>query len=147
MKRRTFIAGLGSAAAWPVVARAQQSSLPVIGILGSASAESYASLLAEFMQGLRETDVAEGQNVAIESRWANDQYDRLPSMAADLVRTGVSLIVAIGNSLPARAAKSATTIIPIVFTMGADPVQLGLRQTTAVDDAYIDQCMVALTGL
>jgi putative tryptophan/tyrosine transport system substrate-binding protein len=126
VKRRQFIAGLGSAAVVPLSARAQPSSLPVIGILGSASAESYASLLAASMQGLRETGVVEGQNVAIESRWANDQYDRLPGMAADPVRTGVSLIVAIGNSLPARAAKSATTIIPIVFTMGADPVQLGL---------------------
>ena len=104
IKRREFIAGIGSAAVWPLAAWTQQSSLPVIGILGSASAESYASLLAAFMQGLRETDVVEGQNVAIESRWANDQYDRLPSMAADLVRTGVSLIVAVGKHLPHTAA-------------------------------------------
>jgi putative ABC transport system substrate-binding protein len=104
MRRREFIAGLGSAAAWPLAARAQRPALPVIGILGSTSAQSYASPLAAFMQGLRETDFVEGQNVAIESGWANDQYDRLPDMAADLVRTQVSLIAAIGNSLPARAA-------------------------------------------
>src|SRR5262245_14231875 len=128
MRRREFVTILGGAAAtWSLAARAQQwSTMPVIGILGSSTVESDAAQMTAFMQALEESGFVEGQNVAIESRWANDDYDRLPQMAADLVRARVALIVAIGNSLPARAAKSATTTIPIVFTMGADPVQLGL---------------------
>jgi putative ABC transport system substrate-binding protein len=128
MKRREFITLFGgAAAAWPIAARAQQRpAIPVIGILGNSTAESDVARLPAFMQALKESGFVEGQNVAIESRWANDNYDRLPEMAADLVRARVALIVAIGNSLPARAAKSATTTIPIVFVMGADPVQLGL---------------------
>ena len=124
MRRRAFIAGLGSAAAWPVVARAQQRTIPVVGVLGSATADAF--FMPAFMQGLKEAGFIEGQNLAFEQRWANNQYDRLPEMAADLVRARVSLIVAIGNNLPARAAKAATSTIPIVFSMGADPVALGL---------------------
>jgi putative ABC transport system substrate-binding protein len=124
MKRRTFIAALGSAAAWPLAAQAQQRSLRVIGILGSTTGEPDA--LSAFMQGLKDTGFVEGQNIAIEARWANDQYDRLPAMAAELVRARVALITAVGNNLPARAAKNATSTIPIVFMMGADPVQLGI---------------------
>jgi len=123
MRRREFIAGLGSAAAWPVVARAQQPT-PVVGTLGTTPAESYR--VAAFMQGLKEAGFIEGQNVRIEQRWANNQYDRVPEMAADLVRSRVSLIAALGNSLAARAAKAATSTIPIVFNMGADPVALGI---------------------
>jgi len=126
VKRRDFIAGLGGAAAWPLVVRAQQSAVPVVGILGSATAESYALPLAAVIQGLKETGFVEHQNVALEQRWANGQYDRLPELAADLVRSRVSLIAAIGNNLPTRAAKGATSTIPIVFAMGTDPVELGL---------------------
>jgi putative tryptophan/tyrosine transport system substrate-binding protein len=128
MRRREFIASLGGAAmAWPVAARAQQQPrMPVIGILGSPRVESYASRLPSFMQGLKEIGFIEGQNVAIQSRWANDDYGRLPDLAADLVRAGVSLIVALGNNLTPRAAKNATATIPIVFVIGADPVQVGL---------------------
>jgi len=126
VKRRTFIAGLGSAAAWPVVVRAQQPALPVIGILGSTTAVASAPVVSAFMQGLKDTGFVEGQNIAIEAHWANDRYDRLPAMAAELVRARVALIVAVGNNLPTRAAKNATSTIPIVFMMGADPVQLGI---------------------
>jgi putative tryptophan/tyrosine transport system substrate-binding protein len=126
MRRREFIAGLGSAAVWPAAARAQQRTIPVVGVLGSSTAKDFALFMAVFMQGLKEGGFIEGQNVVIEQRWANNQYDRLPEMAADLVRTRVSLIAAIGNNLPARAAKAATSTIPIVFAMGLDPVALGL---------------------
>jgi ABC-type uncharacterized transport system substrate-binding protein len=122
MKRREFIAGLGSAAAWPVVARAQQR-LPVIGYLGSISPEE--GILAALRKGLSESGYSDGRNVAIEYRWAEGQYDRLPAFATDLVRREVAVIVA--QAFPAAvAAKRATTKIPIVFTTGADPVALGL---------------------
>jgi putative tryptophan/tyrosine transport system substrate-binding protein len=126
MRRRDFIAGIGSTAAWPITARGQQPAMPVIGLLVSATAENSARLMAVFLQGLKEAGFIEGQNLGIERRWANNQYDRLPEMAVDLVRTRVSLIAAIGNNLTARAAKAATSTIPIVFSMGVDPVALGL---------------------
>jgi putative ABC transport system substrate-binding protein len=127
MQRRTFITLLGgAAAAWPLAARAQRSRMPVIGILCSGTAETHSPRLIYFLQGLKEIGFVEGQNVAIEYRWADDQYDRLPAMAAELVRARVSLIAAISTNLPTRAAKGATTTIPIVFNMGADPVALGL---------------------
>ena len=121
MKRRTFIAGLGSAAAWPVVAGAQQRTIPVVGVLGSTTGESFARPLAVFMQGLKEAGFIESQNLRVEQRWANNQYDRLPEMAADLVRAQVSLIAAVGNNLPARAAKTATSTIPIVSQWVSTP--------------------------
>jgi putative ABC transport system substrate-binding protein len=124
MKRRTFIAGLGSAAAWPVVARAQQAALPVIGWLTFASGGTTAALLP-FLQGLKETGYVEGQNVVVEYRYADYQYDRLPSLAADLVRRRVAVIAAVG-AVAAQAAKAATRTIPIVFGTGADPVASGL---------------------
>jgi putative tryptophan/tyrosine transport system substrate-binding protein len=124
MRRREFIAGLGSAAAWPLVAQAQQQAVPVIGILGSTPPAT-AAAAAAFMQALKEAGFNE-KNLVVEQRWANNQLDRLPEMAADLVRARVSLILAIGNNLPARAAKAATSTIPIVFVMGANPVALGL---------------------
>jgi putative ABC transport system substrate-binding protein len=127
MRRRNFIAGLASTtAALPLSARAQQPAMPVIGFLNSASPESFAPQLAGFRQGLNEVGYTEGQNVAIEFRWAKSQYDRLPGLATDLVRRQVAIIVATGGSVSAIAAKSMTTTIPIVFTSGGDPVQLGL---------------------
>jgi putative ABC transport system substrate-binding protein len=124
--RRAFIAGLGSATAWPVVARAQQAAMPTIGFLGSQSAElDYKDVTIPFLQGLKETGYVEGLNVAVEYRYAENQYDRLPALAADLVRRRLAVLVA--PSTPAAlAAKAATTTVPIVFAISADPVALGL---------------------
>jgi putative tryptophan/tyrosine transport system substrate-binding protein len=123
IRRREFIAGLGSAAAWPVVARAQQPAMPVVGVLSQECAGSYVA--PEFRQGLSQAGYIEGRNVAFDYHWAGDQYDQLPALAADLVHRHVGVIYA--NGLPAsEAAKAATSIIPVVFLTGANPVQLGL---------------------
>ena len=125
IRRREFIGGLG-AAAWPLVARAQQPAMPVIGFLHEGSSEVTPSLVAGFRQGLSETGFIDGRNVTIESRWAHNDIDRLPELVADLVRRRVDVIATPNGNNAAPAAKAATTAIPIVFNVTTDPVKLGL---------------------
>jgi putative tryptophan/tyrosine transport system substrate-binding protein len=130
IRRREFIVTLGSAAAvWPLAARAQQTGMPVIGFMSPRGPEDSAYLLEAFHRALAEGGFVEGQNVAIEFRWAHGQYDRLPAMAADLVSRRVNVILAVGGDPSPLAAKRATSTIPIVFGMGSDPVSAGLVES------------------
>mgnify|MGYP001336789768 CR=1 FL=1 len=125
MRRRELLQVFGGALAWPLAARAEQPG-PVIGLLHAASASYFAQLAPSFAQGLKESGYTPGQNVAIEYRWAEGHYDRLPALAAELVARQVAVIVAGGGTTPAKAAKAATSTIPIVFISAADPVKAGI---------------------
>jgi putative tryptophan/tyrosine transport system substrate-binding protein len=131
MRRREFVAGLGGAAVWPRVTRAQQVASPVIGVLSGGTFESLNTLLAWVHQGLAGEGYTENQNFSVQLRWADDNYDRLPGLATDLVRRRVNLIVVLASTPGALAAKAATHTIPIVFLVGTDPVQVGLVSSLA----------------
>ena len=137
IKRREFIAGLGSAAAWPVSARAQESEMPVIGLLSAGTPESDAKFMEAFRAGLRGAGYVEGRNVTFVQRWARSELERLPELVADLVRLRVAVIVTLSSTAAALAAKVATRSIPIVFMSGGDPVKLGLVASMTKPDGNI----------
>jgi len=127
MRRREFVTLVGGAVAvWPLAARAQQPAMPLIGFLSARGAEDSRHLVAEFKRGLADNGFVEGKNIVIEYRWAGGDYGRLPTLANELVRQQVTVLVAVGGDASARAAKAATSVIPIVFGMGSDPVLVGL---------------------
>jgi putative ABC transport system substrate-binding protein len=126
MRRRDFIRAIALSSAWPLAARAQQQAIPVVGFLNAASPGPLRQQIAAFLEGLNQSGYVEGKNVRVEYRWAEGQYDRLPALVADLVRQQVSVIVSGGGAPAVLAAKAATTTIPIVFSLGADPIRLGV---------------------
>ena len=126
LRRREFITLLGGTAAWPLAVQAQQPAMPAVGLLAPISANAFSDQVEAFRRGLAENGYVEGRNVTIEYRWADGEYDRLPALAADLIRHRVTVIAALGSSAPGRAAKAATSTTPIVFQTGGDPVEEGL---------------------
>jgi putative tryptophan/tyrosine transport system substrate-binding protein len=148
MRRREFITLIGSAAAaWPLAARAQQSKMPVVGFLGSGSPQTDAFRVAAVRQGLIEAGYVEGQNVTFEYRWAEEHYERLPALAAELVQGEVAVIISIGGINSAAAAKPATTSIPIVFAIGGDPIKLGLVNSLRRPDGNLTGVSFLTGGL
>ncbi|MFL5170456.1 MAG: ABC transporter substrate-binding protein [Microvirga sp.] len=147
MRRRDLLAGLGAAAAWPQGARAQQRTLPVIGFLSGRSPGEAAAVVASFHRGLAETGHAEGRNVAVEYRWAEGRYDRLPAMAAELVERRVAVLAAVGGGVAGLAAKAATATIPIVFASGGDAVKIGLVESLNRPGANVTAVNLAFGAL
>src|SRR6266851_70140 len=148
MRRRDFIKIIaGSATAWPLSARAQQPAMPVIGFLSSRSPVESAQLVAAFLDGLKRNGFVEGQNVRIEYRWAEGQYDRLARLASDLVNRNVAAIAAVGNTPSAYAARAATTSIPVVFVMGDDPIEVGLVDSLSRPNGNLTGVTVLFSAL
>lgn len=148
MRRRDFIAGLGGTVAWPLVVRAQQPKVPVVGLLSGVSFEGpYAVPVAAIRQGLQETGFVEGQNLAIEYRTAGGEYERLPELVTDLVRSQAAVIVAIAASTPALAAKAAASTIPIVFAMGSDAAEVGFVKSLKRPEGNVTGTSFATAGL
>jgi putative ABC transport system substrate-binding protein len=147
VRRREFIALLGSAAGWPFLAQAQQRTLPVIGLVGSGSAESNAALLDAFRKGLRVAGYVEGQNVKVEYRWAAGNYEKVPALVADLVRLPVNVVVTFDNTAIALAAKAATSTIPIVFVIGTDPIKFGLVSSLSRPEGNVTGVATLTVGL
>src|SRR5579872_4720624 len=147
MRRREFVLLLGAAASWPVAARAQQSALPLIGFMSARSPEDSAHLLEAFYRGLKETgNYVDGESLRVERRWARGDYGLLPALARELVEQRVSVLVATGGDASARAAKSASSEIPIVFTISGDPVETGLVQSINRPGGNATGCIVISTG-
>src|SRR5262249_22107109 len=147
MKRRKFITLLGGAAVWPLAVQAQQPSMPIIGFMSARSPEDSANVLQSFHKGLKdEGGFANGENVKIEYRWARGNYGLLPTLAGEFVENRVSLLVAVGGDASARAAKAATSVIPIVFTISGDPVEAGLVQSINRPGGNATGCIVFSTG-